>query len=148
MFSRSFLGWFALLSMFGCSEAGSTELTVTVDHRICQALVFEVGDFEHETILSPEDFLLPTMKGTIRSRAGEWPNEVKLSLEIRVLPTGQRVVFDHLNPDSSFSYPELLPGAYCYKVMAPGWKSLVGLVELRGGRVDQESMDLVLPLAE
>lgn len=133
-------------AMLACSVTEAPALRIVVDHRICQALVFEGHPLEHETLLNEQDFRLSEMRGEAISSAGEWPDEVRLSLEIRALPTGKRVAFDYLSGDFRFSYPNLDSGAYCYKLMAPGWKSLVGLVELKSSSASIEGLELLLPL--
>lgn len=130
-----------------CSGTYTPDLKITVDRQICQALAFKEHPEEHETILNKADFVLPVMRGEVKSAAGEWPAQVKLTLEIRSLPSGRQVVLDNIRGDFSFSYPKLEQGDYCYKLMAPGWKSLVGLAKVSVGADRTRFMNLTLPLA-
>jgi hypothetical protein len=86
------------------------------------------------------------VRGTLRSEAGAWPDDVEVRFEIRGPGQATRVWGTRAEKDGRFVIRNVPPGTYCFRAMAIGWQSVVGRLVVGPGDGDRQAIALTLPL--
>lgn len=144
----AFIGlWFLLGGWLGaCSTRPGVIADPILNIRSCLHLGFEEHEEEHEILVSSKVFRTRILEGEARSYWGDWPPEASLTIELRSYRTGNRILLRPVGSEGRFFLPTVARGEYCFKLMAPGWKSVIGVVVVDPSSDTTEAFIVLMPL--
>jgi hypothetical protein len=114
--------------LIGCASTPSRRVEVGAPGSVrCGVDGFTKSRSEHIVVELAQPVRVRSVEGVITSQAGEWPDDIAVTLELRPRAGGRSI---HVQADGrgSFKVPDVPPGEYCFKASADGWRSIIGVI--------------------